>query len=103
MHDIIVTELGGRVGASVCGSILAQLGATVIVPEGLHGTGGKAEHSAQLTAGKLSMQLDAQAASDVELLDRLFARSDVVIVSSDVGTRLPLTAGWWTRNEWSAT
>src|SRR5215831_7884133 len=68
-HDIIVTELGGRIGASVCGSILVQLGATVIMPEGLHGTRRQAEHRAQLMAGKLSVQLDAQAASDVELLD----------------------------------
>src|SRR5262245_4075783 len=29
LHGIIVTELGGRIGAGVCGSILAQLGATV--------------------------------------------------------------------------
>jgi len=73
LHDIIVTELGERVGADVCGSILAQLGATVIVPEG--GTGDKAEHRARLMAGKLSVRLDSQAASDVELLDRLVARS----------------------------
>jgi crotonobetainyl-CoA:carnitine CoA-transferase CaiB-like acyl-CoA transferase len=52
LHDIIVTELGGRIGAGVCGSILAQLGATVIVPE--DGRGGKAEHRTQLIAGKLS-------------------------------------------------
>jgi crotonobetainyl-CoA:carnitine CoA-transferase CaiB-like acyl-CoA transferase len=82
LHDIIVTELGGRVGAGVCGSILAQLGATVIVPE--DGRGGKAEHRTQLMAGKLSVRLDAQAASDVELLEGLVARSDVLIVSSDV-------------------
>jgi crotonobetainyl-CoA:carnitine CoA-transferase CaiB-like acyl-CoA transferase len=92
LHDIIVTELGGRIGAGVCGSILAQLGATVVVPEG--GTGGKAEHRAQLMAGKLSIRLDAQAVSDVKLLDRLVARSDVLIVSSDVDPQLPSYFGW---------
>jgi crotonobetainyl-CoA:carnitine CoA-transferase CaiB-like acyl-CoA transferase len=91
LHDIIVTELGGRIGASVCASILAQLGATVIVPEG--GTGGKAEHRAQLMAGKLSVRLDARA-SEVELLDRLVARSDVVIMSSDVDTQPPFYDRW---------
>jgi crotonobetainyl-CoA:carnitine CoA-transferase CaiB-like acyl-CoA transferase len=92
LHDIIVTELGGRVGAGVCGSILAQLGATVIVPEG--GTGSKTEHRAQLMAGKLSARLDARIASDVELLDRLVARSDVLIVSSDVDGELASYARW---------
>src|SRR5262249_38120669 len=92
LHDIIVTELGGRIGASVCASVLARPGATVIVPEG--GTGGKAEHRAELMAGKLSVRLDAQAASEVELLDRLIARSDVVIMSSDVDTQLPFYDRW---------
>ena len=88
LHDIIVTELGGRIGAGVCGSILAQLGATVIVPEGLHGEGGKTQHRTQLMAGKLSVFLDARAAVDIELLDRLIACSDVVITSSDVDAQL---------------
>jgi crotonobetainyl-CoA:carnitine CoA-transferase CaiB-like acyl-CoA transferase len=92
LHDIIVTELGGRIGAGVCGSILAQLGATVIVPE--DGRGGKAEHRTQLIAGKLSVRLDARAASDVELLEGLVARSDVLIVSSDVDTQVPSYAHW---------
>ena len=45
-------------------------------------------------AGKLSVRLDVQAASDGELLDRLVARSDGLIVSSNIDTQLPCYARW---------
>src|SRR5262245_51399317 len=99
LHDIVVTELGGRIGAGVCGSILAQLGATIITPEGLQGKGGKTEHRAQLMAGKLSVLLDKRAAADTALLGRLIACSDVVIMSSDVDTQLAGYAELFTDTE----
>ena len=45
-------------------------------------------------AGKLSVRLDVQAASDGERLDRLVARSDGLIVSSNIDTQLPCYARW---------
>ena len=77
LNGIIVTELGGRVGTALCGALLRQLGATVIAVE----QGGKQAHRAQLVAGKLSF---APHADDEALLQRLLARSDAVLLSSDV-------------------
>ena len=36
LDGTVVVELGGRIGAGVCGSLLAQLGATVVVVEPRH-------------------------------------------------------------------
>ncbi len=87
LDGIIVLEIGGRVGTAICGSLLRQLGATVIAVE--QGTGGKRAHRAQLIAGKLSF---APAAGDSALLQRLLDRSDVVLASSDVDPPCALPA-----------
>lgn len=79
LQGLVVTELGGRIGAAVCGALLAQLGATVVLVE--RGPGRERRHRAQLTAGKLSLLAGPQ---DAGLLERLLARSDVVLTSSDV-------------------
>ena len=94
LKDVVVTELGGRIGAGVCGSMLAQLGATVIVPEGMHGEGGKQRLRAQLMAGKLSVTLEERSSGDDEFLDRVIARSDVLILSSDVDGKASFYPGW---------
>ncbi|HEY0570461.1 MAG TPA: CoA transferase, partial [Enterovirga sp.] len=84
LDGVIVAELGERIGAGVCGSLLAQLGATVIVPERPGAAGGKHRHRAQMLAGKLSVVLRPDNAADAALLDRLVARSDILILSSDL-------------------
>ncbi|MDB5592432.1 CoA transferase [Enterovirga sp.] len=79
LAGVVVVEPGARIGAAVCGSLLAHLGATVIVPEGLAADGGgKFRHRDQMIAGKLSVRADA------DMLDRLVARSDIVLLSSDL-------------------
>ncbi|MGE0749152.1 MAG: CaiB/BaiF CoA transferase family protein [Variibacter sp.] len=84
LSGLVAAELGDRIGAGVCGSLLAQLGATVIVPEWSNAHGGKHRHRAQMVAGKRSIGLRRGEASEQALLDRLVERSDVVIMSSDL-------------------
>lgn len=84
IDGVVVLELGERIGAGVCGSLLAQLGGTVIVPEWSDTDVGKHRHRAQMIAGKKSIGLTDGDAGDRALLDRLVARSDVVITSSDL-------------------
>src|SRR6185503_12994226 len=86
LDGTVVVELGGRIGAGVCGSLLAQLGATVVVvePAVSRPLAGKWRHRAQFTAGKLSFQMDPAKPPDRDLLRNLIARCDALIVSSDV-------------------
>lgn len=84
LDGVMVAELGERIGAGVCGSLLAQLGATVIVPEWSDARAGKHRHRAQMLAGKKSIGLRRGDASEQALLDRLVERSDVLILSSDL-------------------
>lgn len=83
LDGIVVIELGSRIGAGVCGSLLAQLGATVIVAEQLGSTEGKLRYRAQMLAGKMSVVLN-ETKADAELLNKLVTRCDVLILSSDV-------------------
>ena len=84
LGGLVVAELGDRIGAGVCGSLLAQLGAIVIVPEWSNATEGKHRHRAQMVAGKKSIGLRRGDTSDDALLIRLIERSDVLITSSDL-------------------
>jgi len=84
LGGLVIAELGDRIGAGVCGSLLAQLGATVIVPEWSDARAGKHRHRAQMVAGKKSVDLHRGHASEQALLDRLIERSDVLITSSDL-------------------
>ncbi|MCV3242681.1 CaiB/BaiF CoA transferase family protein [Mesorhizobium sp. ZC-5] len=84
LDGVVVTEIGSRTGASLCGSLLAQLGATVIfveLPNADSGSG-KARHRSQLAAGKLSLLLRDDA-HDRRLLEAALLRSDIVLTSSD--------------------
>ncbi|WP_213736256.1 CoA transferase [Bradyrhizobium sp. dw_411] len=84
LSGVIVLELGGRIGAGVCGSLLAQLGATVILVEGGDDRlGGKWRRRAACAAGKVSLKIDASEAADCDLLRNVIERSDVVLLSSD--------------------
>jgi crotonobetainyl-CoA:carnitine CoA-transferase CaiB-like acyl-CoA transferase len=84
LEAIVVTELGGREAVGVCGMLLAQLGATVVVvePTGLQRP--RDACRAQLTAGKQSLACDLRLEQDRSLLARLVARSDVLLTSSDI-------------------
>jgi crotonobetainyl-CoA:carnitine CoA-transferase CaiB-like acyl-CoA transferase len=97
LDGVTVLELGARVAAGVCGSLLAQLGATVVLVEGLpHGAGEpKWDRRAQAALGKLSLRPDLSDPDEREVLARLVARADVVLISSDVdGALHTLPEGW---------
>ena len=93
LEGTLVLELGDRVGASVCGSLLAQLGATVVFVESAAPAGPSTKWMCreQFAAGKLSVRLDGEIAADQALLDSLIARADVVLVSPDID-RVAVTA-----------
>ena len=87
LTDLLVVEIGSRVGASAAASLLAQLGADVVFVErrgsdgqAPSGSSCKQRYRAQFAAGKRSLLLD----TDRELVASLAANADVVIVSSDV-------------------
>src|SRR6185437_6007973 len=83
LAGVLVTEVGSRIGVGIAGSILRQLGATVVVAEmGGSGTSSdRALYRAQFAAGKLS--IGAFAADDPLLRDQLGA-SDIILTSSDM-------------------
>lgn len=86
LGGVTVLELGVRIGASVAGSALAQLGATVVFVE-LAAAGGlqsKFSCREQFAAGKLSLLPDQGDAADQRLLRGLAASCDVVLLSSDL-------------------
>src|SRR5580698_8187938 len=85
LKDILVLEIGSRLSAGICGSVLAQLGATVIVPEftseiSWH----KKLFRSQFMAGKLSVALSHDKAEDRAIVDDLLGRCDLCIASNDV-------------------
>ena len=87
LEGMLVLELGARIGASVAGALLAQLGATVIFVEGAM----RAEFSQpkwlfreQFGAGKLSLAADPADPADIRLMRELAMRSAVLLLSSDV-------------------
>jgi len=84
-EDLVVVELGDRLGAAACGSLLASVGATVIVVEPAEPTrNGKHLIRAVSTAGKQSLVVRRGSDEDQKLLRKALAAADVVIVSSDI-------------------
>lgn len=82
----LVVEAGARIGAGVCGSLLARLGATTVLVEAPASEAfgdSKWRHRQQLALGKLSFYPDAASEADLDLLRRLASRCDALILSSD--------------------
>ncbi len=86
LDGLLVVELGTRIGVGVCGSLLAQLGATVVCVEAEARVpfAGKSRYRPLLAAGKLSLVPDASERRDRDLVARLIAQSGVVLCSSDI-------------------
>lgn len=86
LEGTLVLELGDRIGVSVCGSLLAQLGATVVFVENTAPAGSSTKWVCreQFAAGKLSVLIERETAADQALLESLIARADIVLVSPDI-------------------
>ena len=87
LTDFLVVELGSRVAVGACGSILAQLGATVVVVEGIHKNPNvetKLSYRSNFLAGKKSFQFLENSAEDLIDLLNLIRAADVLIYSSDI-------------------
>ena len=90
---LVVLELGARIGAAACGSLLAMAGATVIVAEPENPPPvGKYNNRAISVAGKRSIMIREDDKSDASLLRHALDVADVVLVSSDLPSALP--ADW---------
>lgn len=83
LAGVLVLETGGREAAGICGSLLAQLGATVVVAEPEANGRPRDVHRPQFLAGKLSVP------DDPDIVARLASVSDIVITSSDLDTQVP--------------
>jgi crotonobetainyl-CoA:carnitine CoA-transferase CaiB-like acyl-CoA transferase len=85
--DIQVCEIGERIAVGTCGSLLAQLGAGVVLVEPRQPlTTHKWRSRPLFAAGKRSITTDAASAEDTALLRRMRHDADVVLLSSDVTT-----------------
>ena len=98
LEGLLVVEFGARVAASAAGSLLAQLGATVVFVEAAQPPGGFAQpkwaYRDQYAAGKLSLAVDLRNAADLALLQSLSAGSDVLLVSSDADAQAYGGSSW---------
>lgn len=86
LKDVIVVEAGDRIAAGECGSLLRQLGATVVLVEPRDvsaGVSGKWSQRAVVAAGKSSLATDPDAPADRATLAALLDAADIVIASSD--------------------
>ena len=95
LDGMLVVEIGERTGASVCCTVLAQLGATVValerkdampVPDNMSV---KMNWREQMLAGKLSL---TPGNDDGDLVKKLLERADVVVTSTDMAS--PAPGGW---------
>lgn len=94
LQGVTVVETGSRVAASVCGLILRELGADVVVPASPSPTlpGTSAADREAFAAGKRSVALDEAQAGERESWRALVARADVVLFSSDADGEIIATS-----------
>lgn len=84
-EGLLVVELGARLGASACGSLLAMTGADIVLVESADPLPvGKTRIRAVTAAGKKSLLVRAGSVDDEALADQALAAADVVIISSDM-------------------
>ncbi|MEC8369725.1 MAG: CoA transferase, partial [Pseudomonadota bacterium] len=76
LDGVTVAELGGRISAGACGTLLAHLGATVLYVEGQDLPGEKWTHRATFALGKEPV--------DTSRREQSVAAADIIITSSDI-------------------
>lgn len=90
--ELLVIELGERLGVSACCSLLADLGATVVLVEPARlpdAAAGKWPLRHTMAAGKLSVTLDGSDADNVAALLGLIEKADAIVTSSDIDPAWP--------------
>jgi len=93
-EGLIVLELGQRLSAAACGTLLASAGATVIVAEPGHiPPSGKFCNRPLALAGKRSIVVIPGQPDDDALLAHAAAAADVIIMSSDMENGLVAEGG----------
>lgn len=82
----LVVEMGGRLSVGVCGTLLSQAGATVVFvePRATGERAGKFANRELFSAGKRSLAVDPDSATDAALVADLIAKADIVLTSSDL-------------------
>src|SRR5688572_23376257 len=90
LTGLLVVEHGERLGAAVCGTLLAQLGAEVVIIEraGEPAPRNKWTCRASNALGKRSLVPREGDPEDDALLGKLLRAADIVVVSSDVSPPL---------------
>ncbi|MCC6532328.1 MAG: CoA transferase [Burkholderiales bacterium] len=86
LEDVLVVELGDRRGVGACGSLLAELGAVVMLVEAAQPAAATSKWTDRpmVAAGKRSVRIDPRSSADLALLRRALAKADVVLASSDI-------------------
>lgn len=83
----LVVELGSRISVGLAGSLLAQLGATVVVVEpNASSSKGKWARRPLAMAGKRSLCVNRESDRGRNELSLLLANADIVLTSSDIDT-----------------
>lgn len=82
LEGLLVVELGTRTAVGACGSLMADLGADVVLVEDKRRPRAA---RALAAAGKRSLSFDGGREDDRDLLAQLLAAADVVLLSSDSG------------------
>ncbi len=90
LDNVVVVELGQRLGAGICGSLLAEAGADVVAIERL--AADDPPHDKQLARsslapGKHSHTIDTP--SDISIAAQLIRAADVVLISTDTDPAWP--------------
>lgn len=85
LKDVLVVELGERTSAGACGSLLAQLGAEVVLVEpAAPQTSHKWTNRPVIAAGKRSVVHRPGEGGRDPLVADLVARADILLISSDI-------------------
>jgi crotonobetainyl-CoA:carnitine CoA-transferase CaiB-like acyl-CoA transferase len=87
LDDVVVLELGERLAVRLCGSLLAQLGATVVTTETGETDGALSSRMVDAVCAAGKLRLAAEDAAGNVLLAAIARRADVVLTSSDDGER----------------
>lgn len=87
LNGLLVVEIGNRPAVGACASLLAELGADVVLVEPKAASSDKRTkwtHRAMVAAGKRSIAVNPAHEPDITLLRRAIAQADVVITSGDL-------------------